>query len=166
MEHLTYDFNTHSLNFGISQNKNEKYQLLTFTIGSISTTQLEFDYETGEFLYMWGYTPLFKSIRTSISLPNFIEGKFIAEISAIPYSRGNAFNYLNYFPNSEGYMVDKNGLPLLYYDEASKVILIGTMDSNDKAIKVGSNFIFGFDDNKNLKYILILIDIIFQENNI
>jgi len=147
---LVYSFKEHGLYYENNPYK-ETQKIVTF---AIDTLQLDFDYNTGELKFITGFLPLVKSKKISINVPNYIEENYCISLENIDYFPGMAYEYFDFFTDSENYFL-RDDLPMTYYDEATKLILIGTKDSIDKCIKINKNIYCGIDETGNLKYLLI-----------
>lgn len=153
-KNLIYDFNEHGLYYEkIHHVYIEKEILLTIS----DTIELSFDYDSGNLISVGGFLPLVKAIKKEIKLSNYIEGEYSINTKNIQYLQGVGYDYFDFFKKSERYFIEKN-LPIVYYDEKNKRILIGTQDSSDKCIKVDKNIYCGFEENNNLKYLLLSLD--------
>lgn len=159
-KNLIYDFNVHSLYYeDIYHIDIERELLLTIS----DTIELFFDYDSGKLIYIGGFLPLIKAIRKEINLSNFIEGEYSINKTNIQYLQGVGYDYFDFFKKSERYFIEKN-LPIVYYDERNKKILIGTQSNDDKCIKIDKNIFCGFDEDNNLKYLLLSLDKVIQCN--
>lgn len=157
-ENLIYSFIENGLYYE-NQLKNEVGKTVSLTI---DTLQINIDYLTGNILSVTGFLPLFKANKNSIVIPQVVAEKFCVSMKNVEYQKGIAYDYFKFFPESERNFI-RNGLPILEYDNENKRILIGTRDDiNDKYIKVDKNIICGIDSAKNLKALLISLDIIIQ----
>lgn len=155
---LIYNFNEHGLYYENRYNKDGK-KIITLTIDTI---QMEFSYMTGNLLSIIGYLPIIKATRKHIDVPKFIEQEFSIPTDNIECFFGVTYNYCDYFIDSENYLF-KDELPITYYDEINKRILIGSQADSDNCIKVNENIICGLDVDGNLKYLLISPDVIIEK---
>lgn len=152
---MIYNFKEHGLQF-INNNRN-----MTIVL-TLCTTQLEFDYQTGNLISIFGYLPLFNAKKKIIDLPTvFIDTDFSINMNDFVYCPGAVYDYCEWFPKSEKYLL-KGGIPIVCFDRENKRILIGKKEQNDKSIKINKNIICGLDHDYNLKYLLISIDLIIE----
>lgn len=154
---LIYNFNEHGLYY--KPDYAYSYEILIFTMG---TVQLEFNHNTEELLAVTGYLPLISADRKAISIPSYDDDKFIVSMKDIFYQQGMAYDYFDFFPISREYFMINEYNPKLVYDKNNKRIQIGTADKNDEYIRINKNTICGLDKDKNLKSLLILIDVIIK----
>ena len=165
MNELVYDFNCHRLGY-----TDRKYLLeIKDIFFVIDKMEINWDIWSGNILSVVGFLPLINATKGDISIPNCSneEYKVKSPVSVEEYLKGVGYNYFDYFPESEKYFVTdvtlgdrlyKRVLTKIQYDEENKIILLGNMDRNDKAIRINKNYIFGFDEKDNLKFIHILVD--------
>lgn len=152
---MIYNFKEH----GLQCINNTRNMTIVLTL---CATQLEFDYQTGNLITIFGYLPLFNAKKKNIDLPAvFIDTDFSIDMNDFVYCPGVAYEYCEWFPKSEKYLL-KGGIPIVCFDRENKRILIGTKDQNDKNIKINKNIICGLDYDCNLKYLLISIDLIIE----
>lgn len=152
---MIYNFKEH----GLQCINNTRNMTIVLTLVA---TQLEFDYQTGNLITIFGYLPLFNAKKKNIDLPAvFTDTDFSIDMNDFDYCPGIAYEYCEWFPKSEKYLL-KGGIPIVCFDRENKRILIGTKDQNDKSIKINKNIICGLDHDCNLKYLLISIDLIIE----
>ena len=150
---LIYNFKEHGLYYQTRIEATIEREV-TF---ALDTIQMHFNYDTGNLLAVTGFLPLIRAVRQPIDIPSCVEGKFSISMKDIEYMTGIAYDYVDYFSESKVYLLDDD-LPITYYDEMNKRILIGTQSKSDTCIKINKNIICGLDEDKNLKYLLIVLD--------
>jgi|GEM_PF-2241554 len=165
MNELIYKFDEHGLYYS------DKSQLIWVkkVLFVINAVEINCSASDGEVLSINGFLPLVRARMERIDIPNYSDKQYRIKFPIDPeeYVQGIGYDYFNYFPESEKYfvtdvtmngMVYEKVLTKLSYDEENKVILLGTMNGNEKAVRINKNYIFGFDDENNLKYIYIQVD--------
>ena len=150
-DNLIYKFNEHGLYYEIKDYSNKEIMF------ALCTVTLNFDYDTGELLSVTGFLPLVNAICHNIKIPAFNLGKYSISMTNIEYLQGVAYDYSNHFEESGHYLM-KDRLTRVSYDKENKIILIGIQSPNDNSIKINKNIICGFDENENLKYLMLLLD--------
>lgn len=151
---LVYDFSQHSIYYENIYHIYIEREIL-LTIGD--TIEMSFDYDTGKLISIGGFLPLINAIKKEIQISNFIDGDYIIDTKSIPYLKGVGYDYFDYFKKSECYFI-QNNLPIVYYDEKNKRILIGAKNGSEKCIRINRNIYCGFDKEDHLMYLLIYLD--------
>lgn len=148
MREMVYDFATHSLYY-----ENQSIDVAMFSL-TIDTLEMFFELQTGKLLYIQGFFPLIRAVKSNISLPPCVKGDYLLHNFDLSTCNQNEIYYLTKkIPQTRKYFENTS----IKYDRKKGIIQVGEeMGEKETTIKVSDQILCGLDRNSDLKCIYII----------
>ena len=148
MNHMIYDFKTHSLGY-----RNPDIEVFHFSL-AIDTLELIFELQTGKMLGIQGFFPLIKANLCDIDFPDCKREDYILQnIDLSVFKKNEVYDLIYKIPQTKKYFEEMS----VKYDKVKQIIQIGeNVREGENLLKVNNNIVCGLDERLDLKCVYII----------